>query len=300
MKKLFSKELLIGITVVISIVILYAGIEFLKGVNLFKPANFYYVKYENVSGLSTSAPIKLNGFNVGVVREITYLYEEDGQILVEMSLDKRLQIPVDSKAELVTDMLGTASIDLILSDNSEYYEVGASLVSSSSVGLMESLSNEILPNVNGMMVIMDSILTSVNTLMANPALNESITRLDAISKNVEETTNLLNNVMNENLVSTANEINEIAANLKVITENLSVVSCEVSQMPLDSTMNNVNQISENLRLTTEQLNKSTSTLGLLLNDRAMYDNLNSTIVSLDSIIVDLKNHPSKYVNFKLF
>ncbi|MFI3240464.1 MAG: MlaD family protein, partial [Bacteroidales bacterium] len=279
---------------------LYAGIEFLKGVNLFKPANFYYVKYENVSGLSTSAPIKLNGFNVGVVREITYLYEEDGQILVEMSLDKRLQIPVDSKAELVTDMLGTASIDLILSDNSEYYEVGASLVSSSSVGLMESLSNEILPNVNGMMVIMDSILTSVNTLMANPALNESITRLDAISKNVEETTNLLNNVMNENLVSTANEINEIAANLKVITENLSVVSCEVSQMPLDSTMNNVNQISENLRLTTEQLNKSTSTLGLLLNDRAMYDNLNSTIVSLDSIIVDLKNHPSKYVNFKLF
>lgn len=300
MKKVFSKELLIGLSVIVSIVILYAGIEFLKGVNLFKPANFYYVKYENVSGLSTSAPVKLNGFSVGVVREITYLFEEDGEILVEISVDKRLQIPVDSKAELVTDMLGTASINILLSDNTEFYEVGANLVTATSEGLMESLSNDIIPNVNGMMIKMDSILTSVNMIMANPALNASITRLDAITRNVEYTTRLLNVALDKNLITTTNEINEIAANLKVITENLSVVSCEISKMPLDSTMNNVNQISENLMLTTDQLTKTTSTLGLILNDRGLYDNINSAVISLDSIIVDLKKHPSKYVNFKLF
>ena len=173
MKKFFSKEVKIAITVLVSLACLFWGINYLKGINLFTPVNFYYAHFEKVDGLTDSAPVTINGFQVGLVREIVYEYET-GKLRVQLSLDKDLKIPVNSEAVIVTDMLGTAQIALNLAKNPQYYEVGADIVGKNQVGLMENVSNELLPSVAAIMPKIDSILTSLNQVVGNPALVKSI------------------------------------------------------------------------------------------------------------------------------
>ena len=100
MKKLLSKELIIGASVLLSLLILFFGIDYLKGINVFKSANYYYASYTNVAGLTQSAPVTLNGYKIGLVREINYEYDNPGHVLVEISLDKQLKVPVGTKAPL--------------------------------------------------------------------------------------------------------------------------------------------------------------------------------------------------------
>ena len=114
MKTLFRKELMIGLTVLVMLLILFFGIDYLKGINVFHPANYYYATYENVEGLAQSAPVTVNGYKVGLVREIEYEFDNPGHIRVELSLDKQLKVPRGSRAVLTTDMLGTSTIALEL------------------------------------------------------------------------------------------------------------------------------------------------------------------------------------------
>ena len=187
MKRYFSKEALIAITVIISLCILYFGIEYLKGINLFKPANFYYAKFEKVDGLAVSAPVTINGFQVGQVREINYDYEKN-DISVLLSLNKDLRIPKESNVKLSVDMLGTAQLVLTLSDATEYYNVGDEIPTGVVAGLMDAIGGA-LPQVNNLLPKIDSILTSINTILANPALNNSVSRLDGITADLQSSSN---------------------------------------------------------------------------------------------------------------
>ena len=138
MKKKFSKELIIGASVLLALLILFFGIDYLKGINVFKSANYYYASYTNVAGLTQSAPVTLNVFKVGLVREINYEYDNPGHVLVELSLDKQLKIPVGTKAEIVTDMLGTSSVELIMASSNEFCEIGARLEGETKGGMVDN------------------------------------------------------------------------------------------------------------------------------------------------------------------
>ena len=299
MKKLVSKELAIGIAVIISLGLLFVGIDYLKGINLFKPATFYYVKYNNVSGLAVSAPVTINGYQIGLVRDISYEYDA-GDLLVELSLDKELKLPLGSKAIIKSDMLGTASIDLELSKEKKYYEVGDQIQGANEKGLMENITNDVLPSVTSLIPKIDSILTNINIILANPALTNSVNRLDNITANLDKSAAYLSNIMGRSVPAILYNVNDISKNLNTITADLNEVSTDLKNMPLDSTYRNIHDITENLKTVTSRINGTDSTIGLLINDRSMYDHLNGTIVNLDSIIIDLRKNPKKYVNFKLF
>ena len=140
MKKLVSQEFKIGLVTVICGVILFVGIDYLKGINIFKPNNYYYVKYKNVSGLAVSSPITIDGFNVGLVRSIEYDYKDPGNVIVEISLAKQLKVPAGSKAILSTDLLGSASIELKLNHYvSSTHSVADTLIGENNAGLMGSV-----------------------------------------------------------------------------------------------------------------------------------------------------------------
>ncbi len=301
MKKIFTKETIIGLTVIVSLLVLFFGIDYLKGINVFKAANYYYVSYTNVAGLAQSAPVTVNGFKVGVVREIQYEYNNPGHISVELSLDKNLKVPVGTKAVIVTDMLGTATIELKMAAAGETHAVGDKLIGENQAGLMDAVSGELMPTIMQIAPRIDSLLIAANNIAANPALMSSISRLDNIMANLESSTAQLDKAMGAvpaivgNVNTSMANVSEMSANLKQISAALAVLSEDLKSAPIDSTLRNLNEITANLDLATAQLNSTNSSLGMLLNDAALYNNLNNTAAHLDSILIDLKRQPKRYI-----
>lgn len=292
------KEITIGICVIIALCVLFFGIDFLKGINVFKPANYYTASYTNVNGLAVSAPVTINGYKIGLVRSIDYEYDNPGHVAVEFSLDKELKLPKGSKAVIVCDMLGTATVQLQLSDNAEFYNVGDKIESETASGLMDGLSTDIMPGVANIFPKVDSLLTSINKLASDPAIAASVKRLDAITANLEATMTALNKSVKA-LPSVMGNVEATTQNVSTITGNLAYVSEELKTVPLDSCMVSIQQTANNLRQLTEELNNPNSSLGLLMNDPALYNNLNNTVKSLDSLFIDIKKNPKRYINIKL-
>lgn len=307
MKVKFSKELIIGVSALLSLLILFFGIDYLKGINVFKSANYYYASYTNVAGLAQSAPVTLNGYKIGLVREINYEYDNPGHVLVELSLDKKLRLPVGTKAVIVTDMLGTSSVELHMAPGNDYCEVGSKIEGVVNAGLMSQVSSELMPTIVSIAPHIDSLVVALTKIAADPALLNSVKRLDAIMANLEVSTNHLNRAMAgvPTLVNTANgtmaNVKEISSNLTQISSALAALSDDLKDMPLDSTMRNINSITANLDRATEQLNSTNSSLGLLLNDPALYNNINNSAAHIDSILIDLKKQPKRYIpSIKIF
>lgn len=298
MKKNFRKELIIGLIVLVSMAILFVGIDFLKGVNVFKAANYYYVTYDNVLGLAKSAPVNLNGFKVGLVREISYDYDNPGHVLVEVSLDKHLKVPKGTRALLVTDLLGTATISLELGKDKDFHDVGDHLEGVVPKGMMDNVQENLMPSLAGIFPKVDTLLTSVNALVSNPALATSVARLDAITANLEATTRQLNALMRTLPAISAN-INSITSNLNSSSADIAEITSDLNAVPLDSIADNIQALTENLRQLTAQLNDPNSTLGMLSHDTQLYNNLNSAVANLDSLFIDIKRNPKRYISIKL-
>lgn len=299
MKKFFTKEVKIAIAVIVSLAFLFWGIEYLKGINLFTPVNFYYVHFSNVEGLTDSAPVSIKGYKVGQVREIIYDYET-GSLRVQLSLDKDLKIPTGTKVMIASDMLGTAHVELELAQNSTYYNVGDELEGQKQIGMIDNISDDLLPSIVAMMPKIDSILTNLNKVVANPALSKSIDRLDNITANLETSTRQLTAMTGRSVPGILNNVNGITANLNTMTNDLKEVSATLKNMPIDSTMNNVNATTKNLMLITQKVNGKDSSLGMLLNDKGLYNHMDKSLVSLDSLITDVKKNPKRYINVKVF
>lgn len=300
MKKVFRKEVIIGLSVIVALAILVFGINFLKGVNLFKASNYYYAVYDNVEGLAISAPVNLNGFKVGQVREIRYDYAHPGNVVVELSLDKALRIPRGSKAMLSTDLLGTASIVLRLDHASQtMHAVGDTIPSGAVAGLMSGLTENVMPAVETIFPKIDSLLSGLNAIVADPALKASVGRLDAISADLALASQRLAATMNS-LSPVVADVKNITANVDSLTGDLAEVSDRLNRAEIDSLLNNLSATSANLAALSEQLNSPESSIGKLTHDPELYDNINNTVASLDSLFVDIKRNPKRYVTIKVF
>ncbi len=292
--KRYSKELIIGLSVLIAALVLFFGINYLKGINLFKAANYYYVSYTNVNGLTVSAPVTINGFKVGQVRDITYEYDNPGHILVEISLDKQLRVPEGSKAIIESSLLGTPSIILEFSQSSSSHEVGSKLIGECQPSILDGVTGELMPRVAEVFPKIDTLLTSVNNLVSDSALLLSVKRLDAITANLQATTVYLNRTL-AGMPATMKTVDGVAGNLDSITADLAVMSEELKKLPLQETMDNVNQLTANVNAITRKMNEPDNSVGLLLNDRQLYDHLNGVAGGLDSILIDLKQNPKRYI-----
>ena len=298
MKKIFRKEFIIGLSAILALAILFFGIDFLKGVNVFKASNYYYVTYTDVQGLAVSAPVTVNGYKVGQVREIAYQYDNPGHVKVEIALDRELKLPKGTRAVLSSDLLGTASIALELADSKDFYDIGAELPGFVPKGMMDNVANEIMPSVQSIFPKVDTLLTNINALVADPAIAASVKRLDAITANLELTTRQLNAVM-ATLPPITADVKKITGNVSTASDNLGQLTGKLNEMPLDAMVNNIQTATDNLRELSKQLNDPNSTLGLLMNDPALYNNLNNTIKSLDSLFIDIKANPKRYISIKL-
>ena len=296
--KSLKKELIIGLCVLIALLVLFFGINFLKGVNIFKAANYYYATYTNAAGLQQSAPVTLDGFKVGQVREINYDYTNPGHVKVELSVNRELRIPKGSEAVIEQDLLGTATVVLHLSDAKEYEEVGATLLSHTQKGMLDNVTSTVMPQLGSTFAKIDSLLVNLNALVADPALAKSVGRLDAITLNLEVTLRQLRASAGA-LPPVIKNVDGLTSNLNTVSSDLAVVSGKLKEAPVDSLMNNITSISANLKELSATLNNPDSSLGLITHDRELYDNLNNCAASLDSLLIDVKKNPKRYISIKL-
>lgn len=293
------KLIYIGASAVAALAILFFGINYLKGINLFHTSNYYFAVYENVTGLAVSAPVNANGFKVGQVREMNYMYNNPGHVMVELALDADLKITDGTVAILSTDLLGTASITLEIPQTDKYLPKGSTLESKTASGLVDNLSADLMPGITGMLPKIDSLLVAITTVVTDPALEASIKRLDAITADL--------NVMSANIAKATQPLPGVVNNAAVVAQNLNnmsarldTLSVELQNLPLNETMQNVSALTQNLKEITDKLQTSDSTLGMLVNDPALYQSLNNTVTSLDSLIVDIKKQPKRYLKFSVF
>lgn len=299
MKKIFTKEFIIGICVIVAGIILFLGIDYLKGINLFTPANFYYAEYDNVTGLETASIVSVDGYKVGQVREIQFDYDKPGKIKVLLALNKNLHLPADTKAYIESTMLSGSYINLKLGKSKEMIPVGGNVETGVVSDLMSSLSNDVMPTINAILPKIDSLLCNLNALVADPALASSINRIDGITANILAASSGLNTTMNQQIPSLMRGANGVVTDIDSITGNLMVLSAQLKQLPLCETMDNVKAVTANLEQFSNSLNNPNSTLGMLTKDPELYNRANRVAADIDSLIVDIKKNPKRYISIKL-
>lgn len=302
MKTFFSHEVKIAIIAIIAIVILFFGLQFLKGLNIFSSSRIYYAKFENIKGLAAGSPILASGYQIGTVKDIAYDYDNNGEIVVELRIDKHLQIPVGSHAELATEMLGGTKLNLSLTDNTQFYSAGDTLMGNSSLGALEK-ATEMIPSIEKMLPKLDSILMNVNALLSDPSTSGTIHNIEYITSQLKTSTEELNGILGE----VNNSLPGMMQKADATMTHLSSVTKKIDDANIDKTLARVDHTVKDVRDITSKINKGYGTIGALVNDKSLYDNLNHSVVALDStlksteaLVKDLKEHPKDYVHFSLF
>nr|MBP7472409.1 MCE family protein [Prevotella sp.] len=292
----FTKEVKIALVAIMGIVVFFLGMNFLKGLPLFSTDTTYYIDFDNISGVGASTPIYADGYKVGVVKEVVFDYNRKAKTKLLIDIDPKLRIPLGSTAELASDMLGNVQVNLLLANNPrQKVEPGQTIHGDLASGLMSKVET-LMPVIQQMLPKLDSILANVNKITANPDIARSLSNIQTTTANLTVSTAELNRLMaelNHDVPGMVKKANGVLDNTGKFTNNL-------ASLDVQGTLNKVNQTLDNVHELTAKLNSNNGTIGLLMNDPNLYNNMNNTMRNADSLVVDLKSHPKRYVHFSLF
>lgn len=288
-----SKEVKIGLTGIVALIILFLGINFLKGTNLFSNQSVYYIQFANAKGLSKSSAVYADGFKVGIVSDLLYDYAHPGKVVVQISTDKDLRIPKGSSAKLDEAMLGGCTLNMQLATNgTEFYQEGDTIIGDNASGLM-SKASDMMPQVETVVARVDTLIAALNMLAQNPNLPAILQNVNDMTNNLNQSSAQLKKMLNNDLPHLTRTFGEAGENITALTANLKEIDLQKTLDNVNGTINNVNQM-------VTQLQSKEGSLGLLMGDTQLYDNLNHTVQSADSLVTDLKARPKRYVHFSIF
>lgn len=291
-----TNEVKIALVAVVGIVLLFFGLQYLKGLRLFSTDDYYYARFSDVTGMTASSPIYANGYKVGVVESINYDYANPQNIVATITVDNKLNIPKGTVAEISSDLLGNVRLELKLGPNPvDVLQKGDTIMGAIQQGVMGKAA-DMVPQIEQMLPKLDSILASVNALLASPAISNSLQNIETITSNLSTTTAQLHQLsasLNGQLPQMLTKADGILANTQGFTQQLEDVNIAATMTKLDQTMTN-------LKLMTDALNSKDGTLGLLMHDPQLYNNLNSTMSDADKLLIDFKEHPKRYIHFSVF
>ena len=302
--KIFTKEVKIALSAIVAIVLIYLLINFMKGVNVFKSSNTYYVRFDNIAGLAVSNAVYANGYPVGIVRGIQYDYGNHERVVVAIELDKEMHMPRGTKAELVTSLMGGVTMSLILGPNpTDNLAQGDTISGGLHEGAVEKVE-ALMPTIMDMLPKLDSIVTNMARLSADPALAQTLRNTAEITNNLRRTSAKLDAMVGRDLPQMMQNLNKTSSNVERLSNNLAAINLQETMNEVNASLAEVKRFSANINAMTNDLNSKLNsrdnTFGLLLNDRKLYDNLNHTVSSADSLLINVKAHPKRYVHFSIF
>lgn len=313
MAKKMKNEVKIGLMVVATLTMFVLGFNYLRGSGLFSTDQEFYTYYDNVQGLQESAVVQLKGFAIGKVSNIEL--QDDQQIKVTFLVKKGIKIPVGSNAQLASaDLIsGTKIITLNLADSvKKYYKEHSFIAGKPAGGLLDNLSDQVSPLVGVMqhtVISLDTLLNSVNQVINHQTrqhLNASFASLDIAMTQLSALSTQLN-AQSGQIAGVLQNANSITGNLASSNErisntlgNLETFSTTLNNAPIQQTLADLQAAVENVQGIISKINTSEGTMGLLMSDKQLYHNLTGTLGSLDTLLGDLKEHPSRYINISVF
>lgn len=311
-----SNETKVGALTAISITLLILGVNFLKGNNPTKKSRYLYAKFQKIEGLVAANPVTMNGLTIGSVYKTQPGDKDLNWILVTIRLEADINIPNNSAATIKTSLLGANSLEIIKGDTPTHLQAGDTINTQNGGGFLGSAISKLEPTQHNL----DAVLKSVDTLVGNvndvldekskSDLRQTLANLNAVSHNLSITTASLNGMLNAQTGSIPKTINNLEAftqslsaletKLPVIADNLETATGKLSKVDFDKTMESLNHTIAQLDKILQQANNPNGSIGAILNEKKLYNNLTSTLNSLNLLMQDLRLNPKRYVNVSVF
>lgn len=289
-----KKEVQIGLLAILAIALAYVGINFLKGIEIFKKSTTYYAHFDNLSSVTVATPVLVSGFKVGTVRSVSFDYARGYGATVELSLDPHVRITPESQVRIkVNPLSGSELVLRIEPHGARFLAEGDTIPSISPEGdLLSVATDKILPAVANMMPTITATLERLNALMNDKNIDSTLLGLNLASQQLHS--------MVAGLNQTTRRLDPVISNVGQVTSNLATFSGQLSSMHLDSLMLSLQSTTAQLQQVSMQLRSKDNTAGLLLNDPALYLRLDSLVRSADVLMRDLKENPKRYVRLSIF
>ena len=288
-----NNELKIGFWAIVAIVVMFYGMRYLKGINSFKEGQFYYLSCDKVDGLAVSSHVTLHGLKVGMVRSMEYNAKSNNIIVLLNIYDSDMNIPVDSRVSIKSELLGTSDVVIEMGESSQYYTPWDTIQSpAASASLMEK-ADPIVDQINSLMPKIDTLISGINVLVNESKMQESLLQINALTQHLNTTVNQLNLLLRK-------DVPGIMSNLESATANLDTLSVQAKEADIKQLLANTNATMQTANELLKQMQSEDGTVGKMLNTTELHDQLNRTIADVDSLINDIKANPKKYIHIKVF
>ncbi|MGM9824990.1 MAG: MlaD family protein [Paludibacteraceae bacterium] len=301
MKLKYAREIKVGILAVVCIFLLFFGFNYLKGVNIFSSIHSFHGVYTNIHGLELQAPVYIRGYKVGQVDNIDYDFTRDSSFTVDISIKRNINLPEGTRMALVSDgIMGGMAIELILPTMGEapqeelaYIPTGATIPTTIVPGLLDGLQESVIQPLSNTLASLDTLVGQLQAQLDNNHIESILANADLAVADLQTSSKQLKNVMNNQVPSVITKLDTTMSDLQQVVADVKDANLKATVARVDTAINNVNYLIADLR-------SPNGTVGMLLNDKGLYNHIDSAVVSVDSLLVDLKANPKRYVHFSLF
>ena len=301
MKLKYAREIKVGILAVVCIFLLFFGFNYLKGVNIFSSIHSFHGVYTNIHGLELQAPVYIRGYKVGQVDNIDYDFTRDSSFTVDISIKRNINLPEGTRMALVSDgIMGGMAIELLLPANEvaskediAYLPTGATIPTTVVPGLLDGLQESVIQPLSNTLASLDTILGQLETQLDNNHIESILANADLAVADLQTSSQQLKQVMSHQVPSVVTKLDTTMSDLQQVVTDVKAANIKATVARVDTALDNVNYLIADFR-------SPNGTVGMLLNDKGLYNHIDSAVVSVDSLLVDLKANPKRYVHFSLF
>lgn len=274
----YSREFKVGVLAIVCLGILYFGFNFLKGINIFSPTNVYVGTFDRINGLTAQAPVYIKGYQVGLVESIQYDFKQNPSFTVNVSIDKTIELPRGTQMALVADgLLGGGAIELqlpMMPNRAMPYQKGDTLPTHIVPGLVDNLQTGLLANLDSLLNQANILLASLNSEVEEGSLRNTLRNVERITNDLTVSSRDIRSLTHQQLPALMTKVDSTMVGLQEIVNDVNAANIQQTIGNVDNTINTLNAA----------LQSQDGTLGLLLNDKELYDNLNGALQNLDNAV----------------